>query len=363
MKKRFLSIMMALCLALTLLPTAALATGETSDLLNSEEGSTVVPQTTGNYASDAAAVEAGMVVRIGAEGTAAQYYSNLTDAVGVAKNEETITLVADIKNASSANIEDGRRLTLNLNGRNVGFKKNEHFNIYHGGLNITGSGELYEEAPYYAPVLLYGSDDTNKANYTTVTVGKQVTLRGWAGLFINQKSTNSGGANAYGIVATVYGTLESVRDTSGAGGHALYINGTIKGTDGENVPKIVLNGATLKTEAGNGMYLAGYAETTITDSTIISNREGSTGIEIRAGKLTINGNSSVQGGTGETDIAPNGNGSTTNNVALAVVQHTTGLPTEVTINGGTFIGGAALFEQNAQNNNEEAVKKNKRGNS
>ena len=333
--------MMALCLALSLLPATALAT---------EEGNT-------GYEDDTAAAAAGMVARIGEQGTAAQYYDDLTEAVGAAKDGQTITLVADIEKASSANIEGGRRLTLDLNGRNVGFKKNQHFTIDNGGLNITGSGELYEEEPYYAPVLLYGSNDKNGAKYTTVTVGEQVTLRGWAGLFINQKSTNSGGDNAYGIVATVYGTLESVRDTSGAGGHALYINGTIKGTDGENVPQIVLNRATLKTAAGNGMYLAGYAETTITDSTIISNSEGSTGIEIRAGKLTINGNSSVQGGTGETNIAPNGNGSTTNNVALAVVQHTTKLPTEVTINGGTFTGGAALFEQNAQNNDNEAVAK------
>ena len=341
MKKRFLSIMMALCLALSLLPETALA---------AEERNT-------GYADDTVAVAADMVARIGAEGPAAQYYNNLTDAVGAATDGQTITLVADIENASSANIQDGRRLNLDLNGYDVGFARNQRFNIDHGGLNITGSGELYEEEPYYAPVLLYGSNDKNDAKYTTVTVGEQVTLRGWAGLFINQKSTNSGGDNAYGIVATVYGTLESVRDTSGAGGHALYINGTIKGTDGENVPQIVLNRATLKTAAGNGMYLAGYAETTITDSTIISNSEGSTGIEIRAGKLTINGNSSVQGGTGETNIAPNGNGSTTNNVALAVVQHTTKLPTEVTINGGTFTGGAALFEQNAQNNDNEAVAK------
>lgn len=341
MKKRFLSIMMALCLALSLLPATALA---------AEERNT-------GYADDTVAVAADMVARIGAEGPAAQYYNNLTDAVGAATDGQTITLVADIENASSANIQDGRRLNLDLNGYDVGFARNQRFNIDHGGLNITGSGELYEEEPYYAPVLLYGSNDADDESYTTVTVGEQVTLRGWAGLFIDQKEANSGGDNAYGIVATVYGTLESVRDTSGAGGHALYINGTIKGTDGENVPQIVLNRATLKTAAGNGMYLAGYAETTITDSTIISNSEGSTGIEIRAGKLTINGNSSVQGGTGKTDITPNGNGSTTNNVALAVVQHTTKLPTEVKINGGTFIGGAALFEQNAQSNDNEAVAK------
>ena len=283
-------------------------------------------------------------------------YTSLSAALTAAQDGDTVTLLKSSTGNTKVKIQDGRKITLNMNGFNASFIKNDNISIYHGGLDITGSGKLYEEEPYYAPVVIYGSNEPNARGYTTVTVGKDVTLEGWAGLFIDQLSTNNGGANAFGIEATVYGTLHSVRDTSGAGGHALYVNGTIKATEG-NVPQIVLDGATLNTDLGNGMYLAGYAETTITDSVIDSSSAGSTGIELRAGKLTINGDTQVKGGTGEFTVDPNGNGSTTGNVAMAVVQHTTKLPTSVTINGGTFTGGAALFEQNAQNNEEEAVAK------
>ena len=215
---------------------------------------------------------------------------------------------------------------------------------------MTGKGKVYEEQPYYSPVMLYGSAE-DVADYSVVNVGKSVTLEGWSGLFIDQNNINDN----YGIVANINGTLNSVKDTTGEGGHALYINGNIKATTG-NVPQITLDGATLNTESGNGMYLAGYAETFINNSTINSTADGNTGIELRAGKLEIN-NSNVIGGRGVTSIAPNGNGSTTGNVALAVVQHTTKLPTEVTVINSSFEGGAALFELNAQNNDAEAVAK------
>ena len=280
-------------------------------------------------------------------------YTDLKSAMDAAQDGETVTLLNDSIGNQQIIITDGRNLTLDMNGYDVGFAFKQNISIYHGGLNIIGSGKLYEEAPWFAPVMLYGSD-TDLADYSTVTIGKNVTLEGWAGLFIDQHDEH--GATAYGIKATVYGTLHSVKDTSGAGGHALYINGTIKATEG-NVPHITLDGATLNTDLGNGMYLAGYAKTIINNSIIDSSSEDSTGIEIRAGELTINGDTVVKGGTGATDISPNGNGSTTNNVALAVIQHTTKLPTLVTINDGIFIGGAALFEQNAQNNDQEAVSK------
>ena len=283
-------------------------------------------------------------------------YTSLSAALTAAQDGDTVTLLKSSTGNTKVKIQDGRKITLNMNGFDAGFIKNNNISIYHGGLDITGSGKLYEEEPYYAPVVIYGSNDPNARGYTTVTVGKDVTLEGWAGLFIDKLNANNGGTNAFGIEATVYGTLHSVKDTAGAGGHALYVQGTITATEG-NVPRIVLDGATLKTELGNGMYLAGYAETTITDSVIDSSSEGSTGIELRAGKLTINGDTQVKGGTGGFTVDPNGNGSTTGNVAMAVVQHTTKLPTSVTINGGTFTGGAALFEQNAQKNEEEAVAK------
>ena len=278
-------------------------------------------------------------------------YNSIENAINAAQDGDTVVLKATSTNNNSIVISDGRSITLDMNGFDIGFAKQKNISLYHGELNITGKGILYEELPWFGPVMIYGAKD-NIAKYSVVAIGADVTLRGWSGLFIDQH--NAHGAQAYGIEATVYGTLESVKDTSGAGGHALYINGTIKETTG-NVPKITLNGATLTTQLGNGMYLAGYADTTIVDSTITSTGEDSTGIEIRAGKLTIEGNTTVTASQGEVEVLPNGNGSTSANVALAVAQHTTKLPIELTVTGGTFIGGAALNEMNPQKNNPEDI--------
>lgn len=287
------------------------------------------------------------VARIGDTG-----YATLSEAVADVEENGSgeIIILKNIENCSKIQINNGKNIKIDLNKYNIGFNKNQNFRVEGGTLSLTGTGKVYEEEPYYSPVMLYGSAE-DVADYSVVNVGKNVTLEGWSGLFIDQNNTNDN----YGIVANINGTLNSVKDTTGAGGHALYINGTIKATTG-NVPQITLDGATLNTELGNGMYLAGYAETFINNSTINSTADGNTGIELRAGKLEIN-NSNIIGGKGATSIVSNGNGSTTGNVALAVVQHTTKLPTEVTVINSGFEGGAALFEQNAQNNDPEAVAK------
>lgn len=283
-------------------------------------------------------------------------YPTLQEAITAAKGAE-ITLLADVKGQERVNIDDGETVTIDLNNYDVTFAANEQnvynsFYVTHGTLNLLGTGRVSEQegGEFYAPVLVEGATNDQK-DYSVVNVGEGVTLQGWAGIMIDHNSAMT----AYGVVVNVDGTLCSVRDASDSGGHALYINGSIAATEG-NVPKITLDGATLNTEAGNGMYLAGYAETSIRNSTITSSSEGSTGIEIRAGKLTITG-STVTGGSGEYEGGPNGNGSTSSNVALAVVQHTTKLPLEVTVNGGTFSGGAAFIQADEQNNGDEAIAK------
>ena len=65
----------------------------------------------------------------------------------------------------------------------------------------------------------------------------------------------------------------------------------------------------------------------------------------------------ITGGFGTFTASPNGNGSTSGNVALAIAQHTTKLPIEVTIHDGTLKGGAAVVQDNPQNNDDEAISK------
>lgn len=295
-----------------------------------------------------------MVVPMTASATGAEVkignttYSSLSEAFQNADDGATITVMNDASVSDRIIVSNGKSITLDLNGHDVSFDSNKHIQIRYGNLNIVGKGCIYEKHPNLSPIILYGSA-TDQANYSVVTVGKNVTLKGWAGLFIDNNKT----AGNYGIVANVYGTLQGQKDTSGAGGTALYVNGLIIHTTG-NVPKITLDGAVLNNEAGVGMYLAGYADTTMKNCTVTSSSEGSAGIEIRAGKLDIT-SCVITGGFGTFTASPNGNGSTSGNVALAIAQHTTKLPIEVTIHNGTLKGGAAVVQDNPEKNDVEAI--------
>ncbi len=83
-------------------------------------------------------------------------YTSLQEAITAATDGQTVKLLANSVNNTTVEIKDGRKLTLDMNGYNAGFTRQNHIRIYHGGLNIIGSGKLYEEDPWFAPVRIYG---------------------------------------------------------------------------------------------------------------------------------------------------------------------------------------------------------------
>lgn len=95
-----------------------------------------------------------------------------------------------------------------------------------------------------------------------------------------------------------------------------------------------------------------YGKTIINGGTF----EGPAGIEIRAGDLTINGGT-FKGGTDEYEVVLNNSGSTTIGAAVAISQHNTKEPINVTINGGTFEANMPLSFANPQNNSQEDLDK------
>lgn len=121
-------------------------------------------------------------------------------------------------------------------------------------------------------------------------------------------------------------------EMSGAYG-AFYHNGTASGLT------LSVTETTMSSENGDGMYLAGDAVTTLSNCTIT----GATGVEIRAGELTVNGGS-ITGTATPIDEAPNGNGSTVTGAGIAVSQHTTMLPLTVTVNGSNVKGYSAFYQ-------------------
>ena len=264
-------------------------------------------------------------------------YSTLAGAISAATDGDTITLKSDIVNCPKIELDEGEELTIDLNSFDITFAQNANFHMVNASLTITGNGTVKEGSPYYGPFLINTPTDAVKGQeYVSLTVGENVTVEGWAPIFIDFND-ESAVKNAYGVTIDVYGTLNSVNDYTGAAGHGIYLNGTITATD-DYATINVHEGSTI-TSNGNGAYIAGYAALNVYGGNI----SGDTGIEIRAGILNIEGGTITATGT-EFNSAPNGNGSTTSGVAVVVSQHTTDLPIDVSISGGSMSGLYALYQ-------------------
>ena len=136
-------------------------------------------------------------------------------------------------------------------------------------------------------------------------------------------------------------------------GNAILGNGSISGNSEGTNAKFNINGGTIISEVGMGIYAPQpNGVTTITGGNIT----GRTGIEVRAGTLIISGGT-LNSNTNELEIKPNTSGGNIFGTAVSVVQHTTKLPIDLQITGGTFKGVAGVYEKNTMDNNQEDLEK------
>lgn len=135
-------------------------------------------------------------------------------------------------------------------------------------------------------------------------------------------------------------------------GNAILGNGSASGNNEGTNAKIIVNGGEIASVIGAGIYAPQInGETIVTGGTIT----GRTGIEIRAGKLTVSGG--TISGSGEYEITSNTNGLTTKGTAISIAQHTTKQPIEVLIEGGTMEGVKPVSFTNPLDNPEEDIEK------
>lgn len=180
--------------------------------------------------------------------------------------------------------------------------------------------------------------------------------------------TSSGDKIAYGVIfyggmsmsdAAAEETTDNFKeltiDSSTITANAFAISGN--GSNGEAYPysgtSISITGnSKLESELAAAIYHPQYGELTIDGSEIT----GKTGIEMRAGNLTVKGGTiTATGDPFESDS--NGNGSTTDGAAIAIVQHTTKQKIDVQLAGGSYKGVRAVYQANLQKNDDEAIKK------
>lgn len=282
-------------------------------------------------------------------GVSALDVSNEQEFIDALKSGGDIKLTDNIEVTKEIILDT--KVTLDLNGKEVAFAENALIKIIGGNLSITGTGTLYEKVPYYSPIIVKGSENAADTNYSTLTVGTNVTLKGWAGIMIDQLNGKEKKPMAYGVTVNLYGTAIGVKDKTGDPGTGIYVNGNI--IHNENAPVINIYKSAKISAVSQGIYAAGFATWNIEDGASV---EGTTGIEIRSGILNVNGGT-IKGTAIPTETTPNGNGATTDGAGIAIVQHTTKNTIKVTVTKGLIEGYTAFYQNNTEKLDEASVAK------
>lgn len=175
----------------------------------------------------------------------------------------------------------------------------------------------------------------------------------------NSKATINGGkiSSEYSMGIAAFADTEVVVNNGEitSFNQGITTNGTMDSTKPNygNNAKITINGGKIASIDSTGIYAP-----SVNGKTVINGGEitGKTGIEIRAGELE------VRGGTITAIASPNattgnGNGTTTDGVAIAISQHTTKQNIKVTVCSGKMTGYLALGEANPQGNDNSDISK------
>ena len=252
-----------------------------------------------------------------------ELYDTLELAIEAVKPNETITLVSNAYFKESVTIN--KPVKINLNNHTISADKMV-FRLIGGELYLTGKGIVKEENPYYGAVVIKGSSDQNKVNFSVLEVDEDITLEGWSGI------------------------INALSDSTGGSGIGIYVNGNIK--DKVNSPIITINKTASINSTGNGIYQAGYARTTINGG-YIEGYESS--IAIKSGTLTINDGEFVCNGPDKTPEASTGE-IEASGVVLQIESNTSYAGNmEITINNGTFKSKNSNTIYEYSNNNKTKV--------
>ena len=259
-------------------------------------------------------------------------FTDLASAVKYATNDATITLAGDVAldKAISIGSNEAKTFVLDLGGKTL----TGNIDFYAGDLTIQ-NGTI--------DGCVYANATETDMKYGHLTIASDAVIDSQYAVILYQVEV---GANNFGSIIDVYGTLKG----------NLWVMGNITTDLATAKNPCVVNihdGAVIDSRGSSdiGIALNGAAKMTVGKASITS----TTGIEVRAGELTVDGATVV--GTGDhTEVTPNGSGTTTDGAGIAVAQHTTKLPIKVTINSGDISGCSALYQSNPQNNDAESVK-------
>ena len=243
---------------------------------------------------------------------------------GEAKVTENFEVTKDLY------LVDGKKVTIDLNNHDILFKNQTSINIDGGTLDLTGKGLMKNDITNFSPIYIKGSKNKEDVNYSNVTVGKDVHLKGHMAIIVVYPD-NDNKYVSYGVNVNVYGTLEGDLNKNGVEGSSIQINGNIRNT--ENCPVFNIYSSAKLIGNTDGIYGAGYAIWNIDGATIEGVTSGiatKSGIwNIKNAKITATGEKKDSIGQGE---GIKGTGST-----IQIESHPSFYGhVEMTIDGGEY---------------------------
>lgn len=224
-----------------------------------------------------------------------RYFDSLEEAISASTSTDTILLTSDTTFQETFEIH--KTVNIDLNNHTIRAPE-KVFLVYGGSLNLSGVGKIVETKPNYGAIMIVGSSDPTKKDFSTVSIGSGITLEGWSGIFINHQDKTS-----YGVLVNMNGTINAISDTSGGAGIGIYVNGNIKHQD--NSPIVNLSKTAKITSNGNGIYSAGYATYNINGASISGDESA---LAIKSGIFNIYDGKFTGTGEDKTPTTGNNNG-------------------------------------------------------
>lgn len=238
-----------------------------------------------------------------------EYYDNLEDAIKAAGPTDTVKLL------SNSTLERGiiveKILNIDMNGNTIS-APTAVFEVQKGFLTLSGKGTIKELEPNYGAVRVIGSETPTGEKYSGVTIGKDITLEGWTGVFVSHKNNKS-----YGVTVNLDGKVNAVADTQGNPGIGVYVNGMIQ--DEKEHPEINISDTADINSDGVGLYIGGYSTFNLGKATIKGKEAG---IGIKSGKLIIDGATVICDGKDETPTEGYTNGINASGTAIQIESNT-----------------------------------------
>ena len=261
-------------------------------------------------------------------------YNDVAAAIKAANQNAGSVLKLNQDSTSTTYTAISKSWTLDLNGHTYNYTRTSYpFYISTSNVCFTltdssesGNGKLVVNEKAKAAIAT-----TSNATNCKIVIEKGVTIQGNTILIEGTNNT-----------LDVSGTIETGNKNT-----AIQTNGSST----KNSTITLHNGAKV-TSKSCAIYHPGTGTLNVYKATVTGG-DGFTGIEMRAGTLNVYEGAEITGGNGKPGSTHNDNGTTTNNAAIAVAQHNTKKEININIEGGTFTGGAAIYESDPQGNSTE----------